>query len=694
MPALSITDLNNAKQDVDHIAAVATSSANAVTDRLGNTKPTLASAVASVAAISNRGSWAATTAYAIKDVVSVSGVFYICVDAHTSGVSFAGDEGNYWRIYQGALLHEVGRVVSSIAALRLIDKSKVTRAFVAGYYGSGDGGGGAYYLDASDTISTDNGGTVIVGADGGRWKLLHDGRVTIKQFGAKADGTDCRAIVIDALEIAAEGGFTIVSPAGTFSFSDWVPLPSNLRLSFDPGSLWKLTAITSLGGFVCGGYDLALNPVAFDNVDIHGIALDCNSIGGENGFNAVNATSVRIYNPRIYNCAHHSVALGGRAFQFEGAQVDGVHVYAPYIENCSIGINSQGSPDGSKRVRNINYYDVVMRDVDVPFNIDSQFASPDSNTLLTMGTFVHGAQLYNCGRITWSGDTTSGLGGGIVCGDRGYGLKISGLRVVNDVSYPAIGALVRGVMFGVELRDVQIQAPYISALFDFSKASAFSSASDLAFASTIYADDIKVKCDMDYVVKGGASTGRIGSAMMRNVQIHSTTATIAGIMDANAGSASNAYLELVLADQGFKTSGLRTLKNIYDAGNSVAVCFNEAAEGTWTPIDASTGGLTLAVVGTPTYVRRGRLVTATFAVTYPTTTHTGDAIIGGLPFAADTITMAGSLTIGFTNESTLNAGYVAGGSTSIILSTASGPSVQNAALSGDTIYGTVTYLAA
>lgn len=41
MPALSIADLNNAKQDVDHIAAVANSSSPTATDRLGNSKRTL-----------------------------------------------------------------------------------------------------------------------------------------------------------------------------------------------------------------------------------------------------------------------------------------------------------------------------------------------------------------------------------------------------------------------------------------------------------------------------------------------------------------------------------------------------------------------------------------------------------------------------------------------------------------------------
>jgi hypothetical protein len=46
MPAINLTDLNNAKLDVDHIAAIATSANPTATDRLGTTKKTIAGIVA------------------------------------------------------------------------------------------------------------------------------------------------------------------------------------------------------------------------------------------------------------------------------------------------------------------------------------------------------------------------------------------------------------------------------------------------------------------------------------------------------------------------------------------------------------------------------------------------------------------------------------------------------------------------
>lgn len=86
------------------------------------------------------------------------------------------------------LVYGVSRVVSSIALLRTLPAGGSNCVFVTGYYAPGDGGGGQYVCHTSDTTGADNGGTVIVGASGARWKLMHSGRISVKQFGAKGDG--------------------------------------------------------------------------------------------------------------------------------------------------------------------------------------------------------------------------------------------------------------------------------------------------------------------------------------------------------------------------------------------------------------------------------------------------------------------------------------------------------------------------
>lgn len=116
----------------------------------------------------------------------------------------------------------LNRVVSSIADLRNLSKIYYARAFVTGYYASGDGGGGAYYLDAGDVSSADNGGTIIVAADGGRWKMADTNYLTPDHFGAQSGGvTDCltkfNALVAYLISI---GGGTVLVPAKTYFLSD------------------------------------------------------------------------------------------------------------------------------------------------------------------------------------------------------------------------------------------------------------------------------------------------------------------------------------------------------------------------------------------------------------------------------------------------------------------------------------------
>lgn len=130
---------------------------------------------------------------------------------------------------QTQITNIVSETVSNITALRALNKTIHSRAFVQGYYNVGDGGGGHYYLDSADLVSADNGGTIIVATDGGRWKLIHEGAVTIKQFGAVADGvTETSARIQAAFNSgvktikATDGnyliGTTLVPPLNSFEF--------------------------------------------------------------------------------------------------------------------------------------------------------------------------------------------------------------------------------------------------------------------------------------------------------------------------------------------------------------------------------------------------------------------------------------------------------------------------------------------
>ncbi len=101
-------------------------------------------------------------------------------------------------------------VVNSIAALRLVDIVAYNNSFVLGYLVPGDGGGGYYFYDSTDVSTADNGGTVIVGANGERWKLIQFSPINAKQFGIRGSaGIDdtarfnTAAANVPSLEISA-----------------------------------------------------------------------------------------------------------------------------------------------------------------------------------------------------------------------------------------------------------------------------------------------------------------------------------------------------------------------------------------------------------------------------------------------------------------------------------------------------------
>jgi hypothetical protein len=104
--------------------------------------------------------------------------------------------------YDMNLLNVVGGIghVSNVAALRLVQSGSTNGVMVTrGYYTEGDGGGGQYYMDASDTTSADNGGSIIVASDGARWKLLlPTGIISVRQFGAKLDGSTNDSAAVQA----------------------------------------------------------------------------------------------------------------------------------------------------------------------------------------------------------------------------------------------------------------------------------------------------------------------------------------------------------------------------------------------------------------------------------------------------------------------------------------------------------------
>ena len=143
-------------------------------------------------------------------------------------LSYEGIANGVATLDANALLNEFPQL-ANIAALRAATGIGPTVVYIRGYYSDGDGGEGLFYYDASDTTSTDNGGTIIVDVDGKRWKRQFTGAVSVKWFGAKGDGTtdDTAAIqnAIDYSITSIDNNRAVFFPVGTYKITGQINIP-------------------------------------------------------------------------------------------------------------------------------------------------------------------------------------------------------------------------------------------------------------------------------------------------------------------------------------------------------------------------------------------------------------------------------------------------------------------------------------
>lgn len=104
--------------------------------------------------------------------------------------------------------------VDNYAAMRLIKKGSTNVIFSLGSLVKGDGGFGIFYLDATDTTSVDNGGSIIVTAALERFKLVQSTPHRLSQFSAVCDGVANDTARLQAL-IDANKGKKVIIDRGT-----------------------------------------------------------------------------------------------------------------------------------------------------------------------------------------------------------------------------------------------------------------------------------------------------------------------------------------------------------------------------------------------------------------------------------------------------------------------------------------------
>jgi hypothetical protein len=148
-------------------------------------------------------------------------------------VSFSGTTGV---LIADAGINVTGITISvaTIAALRAAMTSSLPQqqVFVLGYAAFLDGGQGAFYVDASDVVSADNGGTIIVDVSGRRWyRQTGGGSWSVKWFGAKGDGStvDTAAFTNAIGALLTAGAGVLFCPPGTYIVSA-ISVPNGITI--------------------------------------------------------------------------------------------------------------------------------------------------------------------------------------------------------------------------------------------------------------------------------------------------------------------------------------------------------------------------------------------------------------------------------------------------------------------------------
>jgi len=272
--------------------------------------------------------------------------------------------------------------VTNIAALRLVDPTTSQTVRTQGYYTAGDHGDGVYWYDASDTTSTDNGGTVIVGLSNSRWKLLYDGSVTIRQFGAKVDGTTDDLARIQAAW--SSGVKCIIHNDGDAAISGTLVPPLNtLDVVFQRNAriIPLANNITAVKSTVSAYYVRFLSP-HFDG-------------NGKTGFVGMDMTNMRLFGS-LFNPKFHNMDTGfiGRNGCF------GLQIINPVAEACKNPMDMRAN--NSSTVIDTPQFDNGSGVGGAGDGIGVQIASGGSN----LGTTIRGGYIQGFSK----GVTDSGYG--------------------------------------------------------------------------------------------------------------------------------------------------------------------------------------------------------------------------------------------------------------------------------------------
>jgi hypothetical protein len=142
--------------------------------------------------------------------------------------------------------------LSTLTALRQVTPEATPDAnagvILAGRTAGGDGGGGLFFQDPTDSTTADDGALTIAPTVGsGRFKRIYSGPLDVRWFGAVGDGvTDDTAAIQAALTTcAAAGGGVVMFPSATYWIASVLLKPAGVTMRGDVrgGSILRSSAL-------------------------------------------------------------------------------------------------------------------------------------------------------------------------------------------------------------------------------------------------------------------------------------------------------------------------------------------------------------------------------------------------------------------------------------------------------------------
>jgi len=160
--------------------------------------------------------------------------------------------------------------VTNVASLKALSTNAVLNGSIVatlGYYSEGDGGNGAYRYDSGSAAAADD-GLVIAPTHGvGRYLLIHDRSASLRQFGARGDGSSNDTTPLQNAVSALNAGSIekLRVPAGRFVLrDDFILTGSNIVIEGDgPDSVFGSAQTDGVNNVL---FDIQGTNIVFDKI--------------------------------------------------------------------------------------------------------------------------------------------------------------------------------------------------------------------------------------------------------------------------------------------------------------------------------------------------------------------------------------------------------------------------------------------